>query len=46
VYKKLAKWLPEATQLIENSFLEPERQKSYKDLIDERTILFTTDAAD
>ncbi len=42
VYKRLVKWLAEATQLIESSFPEPGRQKAYKELISERTILFTT----
>ncbi len=42
VYNKLAKWLPEAVQLIEISFLEPDRQKFYKTLIVERVELFTS----
>lgn len=41
VYKKPAKWLPEATQLIENSFLDPDRQKVYIALISQRVRLFT-----
>ena len=41
VYKKLTKWLPEATQLIERSFLEPDRQTAYKALISQRVRLFT-----
>ncbi|MDJ1505779.1 HipA domain-containing protein [Xanthocytophaga agilis] len=40
VYKKLVKWLPEATQLIESSFLDLDRQKAYKELIHKRTSLF------
>ncbi|SEJ06532.1 serine/threonine-protein kinase HipA [Cyclobacterium xiamenense] len=43
VYKRVSKWLPEATQLINYSFLDSNRQKAYKDLIMERVILFTTD---
>lgn len=40
VYKRLQKWLPEAIKLINNSFLDSERQKAYKKLITERTNLF------
>ncbi len=40
VYKKLTKWLPDATQLIENSFLEADRQNAYKELITKRVKLF------
>lgn len=40
VYKRLKKWLPEATQLIDSSFLDSDRQKAYKELIAERTKLF------
>ena len=40
VYKKLAKWLPEATQLIENSFLKPNKKKAYKELITGRVKVF------
>jgi serine/threonine-protein kinase HipA len=40
VYKRLLKWLPEATQLIDRSFLDPDRQKAYKQLIAERVNLF------
>ncbi len=43
VYKRVSKWLPEATQLINCSFLNSNRQKAYKDLIMERVILFTKD---
>ncbi|HAQ37374.1 MAG TPA: HipA domain protein [Saprospirales bacterium] len=42
VYKRLVKWLPKADQLIESSFLEPDRQKAYKKLIAERSMLLTT----
>ena len=41
VYKKLTEWMPEATQLIENSFLETDRQKAYKEFITQRVRLFT-----
>lgn len=40
VYKRLQKWLPEATELIDRSFLEPERQTVYKNMIAERVNLF------
>jgi serine/threonine-protein kinase HipA len=40
VYKRLQKWLPEATSLIDRSFLDSGRQKAYKELIAERTNLF------
>jgi serine/threonine-protein kinase HipA len=40
VYRRLQKWLPDATQLIDSSFLELESQKAYKKLIVERTNLF------
>ena len=40
VYKRLHKWLQDAIQLIDNSFLEPDRQKAYKELISERVKLF------
>jgi serine/threonine-protein kinase HipA len=40
VYKRLQKWLPEANQLIERSFLDSTRQKAYKELIDKRVKLF------
>jgi len=36
VYKRLEKWLPKATQLIENSFLDQERKVDYKKLTIER----------
>lgn len=41
VYKRLKKWLPEAFTLIDSSFLDSDRQKAYKELIAERTNLFT-----
>ncbi len=41
VYKRLLKWLPEAIQLIDNSFLESNRQKAYKALISERVKVFS-----
>ncbi len=40
VYKRLQKWLPNAIQLINSSFLDSDRQEAYKDLIAERTKLF------
>lgn len=40
VYKRLQKWLPDATDLIDRSFLDADRQKVYKELILERTKLF------
>ncbi|HBH05934.1 MAG TPA: HipA domain protein [Flavobacteriales bacterium] len=40
VYKRLQKWLPEAIQWINSSFLDSDRQKAYKDLINDRVKLF------
>ncbi|MFN4811927.1 MAG: HipA domain-containing protein [Bacteroidota bacterium] len=40
VYKRLFKWLPEAIQLIDISFLSEENRTSYKELITQRTIQF------
>jgi serine/threonine-protein kinase HipA len=40
VYKRILKWLPDAVQLIDNSFLESDRQKAYKELISERVKVF------
>ncbi len=40
VYKRLQKWWPEAMELIDRSFLDPDRQNAYKKLIDERVKLF------
>ena len=37
VYKRLAKWLPEATQLIDISFLTEGHRSAYKELITQRT---------
>lgn len=36
VYKKLVDWLPDALQMIDNSFLNNVNKKKYKDLIRER----------
>jgi len=43
VYKRLQKWLPAATKLIAQSFLDLARQKFYTELITERTEIFTID---
>lgn len=40
VYKRLLQWLPEATKLIDRSFLDHERKTSYTTLITERVNLF------
>lgn len=40
VYKRLRKWLPEAIKLIDSSFLDADRQTSYKELIVARTAQF------
>jgi serine/threonine-protein kinase HipA len=40
VYRRLQKWLPEATELVDRSFLHKNIQKAYKELIVERTGLF------
>jgi len=40
VYKRLMKWVSEANQLIERSFLDPEKQNAYKKLILDRVKLF------
>jgi serine/threonine-protein kinase HipA len=37
VYKRLGKWLPEAQQLIDRSFLKKECRTAYKALITQRT---------
>jgi serine/threonine-protein kinase HipA len=42
VYKRLGKWLPNATQLIEMSFLTDDDQSAYKELITHRAKLFTS----
>lgn len=40
VYKRLQKWLPDATRLIANSFLDYERKNAYVGLIADRVSLF------
>ncbi len=46
VYKRLGKWLPEAIRLIDVSFLKENHRTAYKELINQRTIQFTTDNSD
>jgi len=41
VYKRLGKWLPEASQMIEMSFLTEDFKAAYKELIIKRVMLFT-----
>jgi serine/threonine-protein kinase HipA len=41
VYKRMQKWLPGATQLIERSFLDTDRQNAYKKLTTERVKIFS-----
>ena len=41
VYKKLAKWLPEAEQMIKLSFLNEKAKRAYIDLIKKRSAVFT-----
>jgi serine/threonine-protein kinase HipA len=41
VYKRLLKWLPEAAQLIDISFLTKKRQIDFKDLVTQRVKQFT-----
>ncbi len=41
VYKKLGKWLPNAIQLIDSSFLTEKNKNAYKELITQRIMLFT-----
>ncbi len=41
VYKRFGKWLPEAIQLIDSSFLTEENKNAYKELITQRVMLFT-----
>ena len=43
VLEDLQKWLPEATQLIDRSILDTDRQRAYKVLIDERVKRFNDD---
>ncbi|MCH5719206.1 HipA domain-containing protein [Niabella hibiscisoli] len=40
VYKRLQHWLPTATRIIKQSFLEKDKQSKYIQLISERTQLF------
>lgn len=40
VYTRLGKWLPDATQLIEMSFLTEDYESVYKDLITQRAMQF------
>jgi len=40
VYKRLQKWLPEATELVDRSFLSEDHKNSYKELITLRVRLF------
>lgn len=40
VYHKLQRWLPDANELIDRSFLDFERKKTYKELIAARTQIF------
>jgi serine/threonine-protein kinase HipA len=41
VYNRLPKWIPQATRLIEASFLSSEQQSAYKKLIGEMTLQFS-----
>jgi len=41
VYKRIAKWLPQAMQVIEKSFLSDENKIKYSNLLNERAVLFT-----
>jgi len=41
VYKRLDKWLPEASQMIDRSFLNEDFKAAYKELIAKRVMLFT-----
>jgi serine/threonine-protein kinase HipA len=41
IYKRIVKWLPKATQLIEVSFLTDDYKNSFKELITQRVKLFT-----
>ena len=42
VYKRLVKWLPEATQLINMSFLTEENRIAYTNLVTKRVNQFTS----
>jgi len=41
VYKRLGKWLPEASQMIEMSFLTEDFKAAYKELISKRVMIFS-----
>jgi serine/threonine-protein kinase HipA len=41
VYKRLGKWLPNATQIIEMSFLTDDYKSAYNELITNRVMIFT-----
>jgi serine/threonine-protein kinase HipA len=41
VYKRLVKWLPDASGLIDRSFLTEKRKTAYKELINKRVTVFT-----
>lgn len=41
VYKRLEKWLPDASGLIDRSFLTKERKTAYKELINSRVMTFS-----
>jgi serine/threonine-protein kinase HipA len=41
VYKRLGKWLPQATRMIDRSFLTEDYKSTYKALISKRVTLFT-----
>jgi serine/threonine-protein kinase HipA len=42
VYYRLQKWLPDAIQLINRSFLDSDKQEAYKKLIVERAAGFVS----
>jgi serine/threonine-protein kinase HipA len=46
VYKRLQKWLPNATQLISSSFLTEGLKSSYTTLVNQRVFLFKTNNSD
>lgn len=41
VYKRINKWFPTATELIDQSFLSEENKTTYKELISQRITIFT-----
>jgi serine/threonine-protein kinase HipA len=41
VYERLRSWLPEASKMIDRSFLVPDLKREYKELISHRVLLFT-----